>query len=70
MGEDIEKIIVSRTDGEVTVALLPHKDGSGWSFVNLSKGHICPCKFTSKEEGMADLDVQPKVLNYKVGECK
>lgn len=24
------------------IALLPNKDGSGYQFINLDKGHICP----------------------------
>lgn len=66
----MEKIIVSRTDGEVIVTLLPHKDGSGWSFVNLTKGHICPCKFDSKKAGIQDLDSKPNVISYKMMEQK
>lgn len=66
----MEKIIVSRTDGEVMVTLLPHKDGSGWSFVNLTKGHICPCKFDSKKEGIKDLDSKPNVISYQIIEQK
>lgn len=60
------EILVTRPDGEVKVVLLPHKDGSGWSFVNLTKGHICPCKFNSEEDGMKDLNVQPNVESYRV----
>ncbi len=37
------------------VLLMPHKDGSGWSFVNLTKGHICPCVFKSEAAAIADL---------------
>lgn len=66
----MEKIIVSRTDGEVMVTLLPHKDGSGWSFVNLTKGHICPCKFDSKKAGIKDLDSKPNVISYQMIEQK
>ena len=29
------------------VLLLPHKGTNMYSFVNLSKGHICPCLFPS-----------------------
>ena len=66
----VQKIIVSRTDGEVMVTLLPHKDGSGWSFVNLTKGHICPCKFDSKKAGIKDLDSKPNVISYQMIEQK
>ena len=58
-------ILVNRIDGLVEVLLLPHKDGSGWSFVNLTKGHICTCKFDSIESAICDLKSQPNVINYK-----
>lgn len=41
------------------VLLLPHKNGIGYSYVNLTKGHICPCIFPSVDRALKDL------LNYK-----
>lgn len=37
------------------VTILPHKDTNLYSYVNLTKGHICPCKFNSFEEALEDL---------------
>lgn len=40
-----------------------------WSFVNLTKGHICPCKFNSIEEAILDLEKyvkNGKVLKYYI----
>ncbi len=34
----------------------PHKGTNMYSFVNLSKGHICPCLFSSIDAAIADLD--------------
>jgi hypothetical protein len=44
-----------RESDEVDVLLLPRKDGSGWSYVNMTKGHICPCVFPTYAEAIADL---------------
>lgn len=59
------KLRVYRADGEVEVLLLPHKDGSGWSYINLTKGHICPCVFPSIESAINDLNCYPKVLRWE-----
>ena len=60
------KITVTRTDGVIKVLLLPHEDGSGYSYVNLTKGHICPCKFRTIEEALQDMDKKPNVIKYDV----
>jgi hypothetical protein len=64
MSDNILHITVLRKNDNVDVLLVPHKDGSGWSYVNLTKGHICPCVFKTKEEAIADLDKQDDVENY------
>ena len=51
------------------VLLLPHKGTNMYSFVNLSKGHICPCLFPSIDAAIADLDDRQKrdlILKYDV----
>ena len=37
------------------VAIMPHKESGLFSFVNMTKGHICPCKFESVETALEDL---------------
>ena len=37
------------------VAIMPHKERGLFSFVNMTKGHICPCKFESIEAALEDL---------------
>lgn len=59
------RFLVNRVDDIVDVMLLPHKDGSGYSYINLTKGHICPCKFKTIEEALLDMKNNPKVINYK-----
>lgn len=61
----IEKIVIYRKTGSVEVLILPHKDGSGYSFVNLTKGHICPCKFATIQDAIADLNSKKDVLGYE-----
>jgi len=46
----------SMPNEKVKFILLPNKDGSGWQFVNLTKGYISPCKFKTKEEALDDFD--------------
>lgn len=64
--DSLEAIHVKRVKDEVDVMLLPHKDGSGYSFVNLTKGHICPCVFPSVEAGLHDLYQRADVLGWEV----
>lgn len=49
------KLLLNRQEDIIEVLLLPHKDGSGYSFVNVTKGHICPCVFKTIEDAMKDL---------------
>ena len=44
------RYIVKRPKDTVEVLVLPNKDGSGYQYVNLTKGHICPCKFKTAFE--------------------
>ena len=41
---------VIRPKDTVYVGLYRRKDTNECSFVNLTKGHICPCKFSSVEK--------------------
>lgn len=42
------------------VTILKNKSDGTYSFVNLTKMHICPCKFESVSEAIADMDRQVK----------
>jgi hypothetical protein len=47
---------------------MPHKNKGCFSFVNITKGHICNCVFSSEEEAIKDLDRYKelgKIINYK-----
>ncbi len=55
--DELKKAIrlhIKRTGDEVDVLLLPFKDNRGWSYVNLTKGHICTCVFPDVEEALKD----------------
>lgn len=48
--------------------LFQHKTDKTWSFINLTKKHICSCKFKSYEEAIDDLENEikkGKVLYYE-----
>lgn len=65
---NLNKIIVVRPKDIVTVLLLKHKNTNEYSFVNLTKGHICPCRFKSIDEAIKDLEERKKsgnIINYK-----
>ncbi len=66
----MKKFHVERYSGDCDVLLLPHKDGSGYSFVNLTSEHICPCKFSTIREALDDMDRQPDVKTYYEVECE
>jgi ssRNA-specific RNase YbeY (16S rRNA maturation enzyme) len=56
-GEEMRKIRIFYKDKakETDVLLLPSKNKKYYSFINLTKGHICPCKFKTEEEAIEDL---------------
>ena len=50
-------IIVNKPNGDSYICLLmQHKISKEWSFVNLTKQHICPCKFKTYDEAIEDLE--------------
>lgn len=64
---------VFKPSGTVDVLLLKHKETDEYSFVNLTKGHICPCRFRSMEEAILDLAERKKdgrIFNYWILEAE
>jgi hypothetical protein len=55
------RFLVVRPKDNVIVALLPNKKNNKYSFVNLTKGHICPCKFETVEDALKDMENQQKL---------
>lgn len=59
---------IERPKDTVNVLLMKHKMKDEYSFINLTKGHICPCRFQSEEEAMKDLEEYRKrgdIVEYK-----
>ena len=50
------KFIVHKETEDLDVLLLRHKGTDKWSFVNMTKGHICQCIFDSIEDAMKDIE--------------
>lgn len=49
---------ITRITDIVYVTILKNKIDNTYSFVNLSKEHICPCKFKSGNNALKDLRQQ------------
>lgn len=56
----MRRFIVEREKDNVEVMILPCKKDGKFSFVNITKEHICSCKFDTVEEAIADMDEQIK----------
>lgn len=49
-------IVVTKNDGTKCVCtIIQHKFTKKYSFVNITKGHICSCEFNTQEEAIEDL---------------
>ena len=63
----MKQYLVERPNGNVIVTILSNKSDHTYSYVNLTKGHICPCRFASEEEALRDMDQKIKsgeILRY------
>lgn len=56
--------LVQRKNGNVIVSIMRNKSDGTYSFVNLTKNHICPCRFDSVEDAVKDMD--KKILNGEI----
>ena len=62
------KFLVTRPHDTVLVFLMKHKEDL-YSYVNISRGHICPCEFTSINDAVTDMDrlkEEGKIVRYEV----
>lgn len=48
--------LVIREKDNVVVSIMMNKSDHTYSFVNLTKGHICTCKFDSIEDVIKDME--------------
>lgn len=63
----MRKWLVKRQHDKVIVTIMKNKSDGTYSFINLTKEHICPCKFNSIDEALKDMDKLKdcgKILNY------
>ena len=59
------KILISHD--EVIVSIFRNKNDNTYSFINLTKGHICPCRFLTINEALMDLEKyikEGKIIKY------
>ena len=62
----MKQYLVERPNGNVIVTILSNKSDHTYSYVNLTKGHICPCRFASEEEALHDMDQKIKSERFCV----
>lgn len=63
----MKKWIVERPHDSVVVTIMKNKSDNTYSYVNLTKEHICPCRFRNMEEALEDMDAKVKsgeILRY------
>lgn len=59
------KIYVSRPKekGDVEVSIMFDRNTNKYCFVNLTKGHVCKCRFDNYNDAISDLDNEVKLGN-------
>ncbi len=63
------KFLVTRPYDTVLVYLMKNKLENTYSYVNITKGHICPCKFESITDAVKDMDrlkEEGKIIRYEI----
>jgi len=64
---------VVRPKDTVYVSIFKYKNSELYSFINLSKTHICNCKFNSYEEALNDMNKkisEGSIISYAPLNCK
>lgn len=59
--------VVKRQHDKVIVTIMKNKSDGTYSFINLTKEHICPCKFNSIDDALKDMDRLKdcgEIINY------
>lgn len=54
----MKKWLVERQKDKVVVTILKNKKDNTYLFINLTKEHICPCRFPSVEAALKDMDAK------------
>nr|DAZ57198.1 MAG TPA: hypothetical protein [Caudoviricetes sp.] len=59
--------LVKRQHDNVIVTIMKNKSDETYSFINLTKEHICSCKFNSINDALKDMNRLKdcgKIINY------
>jgi hypothetical protein len=48
-------VVTKNDDTKCVCTIMQHKFTKKYSFVNITKGHICSCEFNTQEEAVKDL---------------
>lgn len=59
--------LVKRQHDNVIVTIMKNKSDETYSFINLTKEHICSCRFKSIDDALKDMDRLKdcgKIINY------
>lgn len=59
--------LVKRQHDNVIVTIMKNKSDETYSFINLTKEHICSCKFNSIDDALKDMNRLKdcgKIINY------
>ena len=63
----MKKWLVKRPHDEVIVTIMKNKSDASYSFINLTKEHIGPCRFNSVNDALRDMDRlkdSGKIIDY------
>lgn len=63
------KFLVTRPEDTVLVYLMKNKNDNTYSYVNITKNHICPCRFSSIDDAIKDMDrlkEEGKIIRYEL----
>ncbi|MCM1215903.1 MAG: hypothetical protein NC548_15460 [Lachnospiraceae bacterium] len=64
----MKRFLVIKPNESVEVLIMKHKLSNKYSYINITKQHICPCQFDSIEDAIKDMDkkkLEGKIIEYK-----
>ncbi len=68
LGDDsMRRWLVKRPNDKVIITIMKNKCDGTYSFINLTKEHVCPCKFNSIDDALKDMNRLKdcgKIINY------
>lgn len=65
---NVIKFLVTRPEDTVLVYLMKNESDDTYSFVNITKWHICSCRFLSIHDAISDMDrlkEEGKIVRYE-----